>query len=145
MRMQITFFQCYFARHVWFHMGQWQQYMAQWNSITDVIHFALALPKITRTAFLIVVSTTIWCIWRHQNDLCFNDSITHSDRQGNSPHISKWKLMNDCLKIWMKSPPGCCLWWWPGGDKDAREVDHFIEFALKNCSFVLLYPSPDVA
>lgn len=36
--------------------------MDQWKSISDIIQFALTLPKKYRTAFLIVVSATIWCI-----------------------------------------------------------------------------------
>lgn len=73
-------FQCFFTRHVWFHIGLCQQYMGQWSSISDVVQFACILPKITRTAFLIVVNAITWSIWKHRNDLCFNNSITHSGR-----------------------------------------------------------------
>lgn len=41
----------------------------------DVIQFALTLPKHKRHAFLIVISAVTWGIWKHQNDLCFNNSL----------------------------------------------------------------------
>lgn len=75
------FFHCYFAKHVWFHLGKCQDIMSQWSSFSDVVQFAYSLPKPARIAFLIVVSAAIWCIWRHRNDLYFNDSHIQSGRQ----------------------------------------------------------------
>lgn len=48
--------------------------------MNDVIQFSFTLPKIKKTAFLIVVSAPIWCISKHRNDVCFNYSIIHSCR-----------------------------------------------------------------
>ena len=74
------FFHCYFANHIWFHMGLCQDISQSWQSLDDVVSFALTLSKIRKTAFLIVVSAVLWCIWRQRNDLCFNNSIHHSGR-----------------------------------------------------------------
>lgn len=74
------FFHCFFAKHVWFHMGQCQQHFLSWHSMEDVIQFALTLPKHKRQAFLIVISAVTWGIWKHRNDLCFNNSLVHSCR-----------------------------------------------------------------
>lgn len=75
------FFQCFFARHLYFYIGLCQHYMGRWRSISNVVQFAYTLPKITRTAFLIVASAIIWSIWKHKNDLCFNNFVTHLGRQ----------------------------------------------------------------
>lgn len=74
------FFQCYFAKSIWFYMGNCQDISRQWCSMDDVIHYALTLNKTSRTAFLIVVSAVIWCIWKQRNELCFRNSIVHSCR-----------------------------------------------------------------
>lgn len=74
------FFQCYFARAIWFSMGHCQEFSHTWSCIDDVLQFAYSLPKIARSAFLIVVSAVIWCIWKRRNDICFNNSLTHPCR-----------------------------------------------------------------
>lgn len=74
------FFQCYFAKCIWFYMGNCQDIMLNFQSMDDVVSFALTLDKHKRTAFLIVVSVVILCIWKQRNELCFNNSIVHSCR-----------------------------------------------------------------
>lgn len=74
------FFHCYFARDIWFHMGQCQHLFHNWHSLHDVLNYAFTLPKTPRIAFLLVVCAIIWSIWRQRNDLCFNDSVVHSGK-----------------------------------------------------------------
>lgn len=61
-------------------MGKCQEIRHQWHSMEDVIQFTLMVDKQLRTAFLIVVSAVVWCIWKQRNELCFCNSIVHSDR-----------------------------------------------------------------
>lgn len=61
-------------------MGKCQDFRHRWTSMDDVIQFALNMDKKSRTAFLIVIGTVIWCIWKQHNDLCFQNSIVHSCR-----------------------------------------------------------------
>ena len=45
-----------------------------------MVHFALTLNKLTRTAFLIVICAVVWSIWKHRNDLCFNNYRIYTTR-----------------------------------------------------------------
>lgn len=75
------FFQCFFARAIWFYMGDCQHFRHHWTTLQDVIVFSHTLPKISRNAFLIVVCAVIWSVWKQRNDLCFSNSIVHSCRK----------------------------------------------------------------
>lgn len=75
------FFQCHFARTIWFYMGRCQHFRHHWHTMEDLIQFALTLDKPNRYAFLIVASAVIWCIWKQRNDLCFHHSIVYSCRK----------------------------------------------------------------
>ena len=54
-------------------MGRCCFHYRDWRSIDGVVQFALTLNKLTRTAFLIVICAVVWSIWKHRNDLCFNN------------------------------------------------------------------------
>lgn len=67
------FITCSFARQVWFWMGQCHQHFFKWSSMEDIITFAVSLPKYDKTAFLMVLSALCWTIWKHRNELCFQN------------------------------------------------------------------------
>lgn len=111
------FLDCYFARHIWFHLGKCQQLIQHWHYLDDLVMYALSLNKTSRTAFLMVVSATILCIWKQINDLCFNNYVTHSGRSVLLNTISlvtywigpmfdevKQEHKSGSHKTWMQSP-----------------------------------------
>lgn len=56
------FFKCHYAQKIWGWVGGCQSLCNQWNSIADVIQFAVTLPKTQKTAFLIMVCAVVWII-----------------------------------------------------------------------------------
>lgn len=60
MNLMITYsFNVFFAKSIWFYMGKCPDQFYQWQSMEDVIQFALTLDKPNRTALLIVASAVI--------------------------------------------------------------------------------------
>ena len=39
-----------------------------------IIIFAVTLPKHEKTAFLMVLSALCWTIWKHRDELCFQNA-----------------------------------------------------------------------
>jgi hypothetical protein len=74
------FITCPLARQVWFWMGKCNQYFTEWSSMDDIISFVVALPKHDKTAFLMVLSALCWTIWKHRNELCFQNVHLKTDR-----------------------------------------------------------------
>jgi len=68
------FLNCPLIQQVWFWLGKSQNFLHTWHSCTDIIHFCLSLPKEEHTSFLLIYSALCWTIWKHRNDMCFNQS-----------------------------------------------------------------------
>lgn len=68
---------CPLIKQVWYWLGNNQLHYQQWRSLKHVFHFALALSKKERTAFLIVFSATCWTFWKHRNEVCFQAAQTN--------------------------------------------------------------------
>lgn len=65
------FLQCPVAKQLWFWLGCNQLYYTNWNTFQEVLEFALSLPKHSQTAFLIIFSAVCWTLWKHRNEICF--------------------------------------------------------------------------
>lgn len=50
----------------------WKVYQ-QWDTLSDVINYAVSLGSIQCKAFLTVVSATCWAVWKARNNACFNE------------------------------------------------------------------------
>ena len=74
------FLKCRLAQHLWFWMGKSQDQFYTWNSVADIITFALSLPKHSQTAFLIMFSALCWTIWKIRNESCFHHTKQKSFR-----------------------------------------------------------------
>lgn len=75
------FLKCRFTQQVWFWMGQSQLRFKTWNTIQDILEFAYTLTKYSRQAFLLVFSGFCWTIWKHRNEICFQQIPVKSGRQ----------------------------------------------------------------
>lgn len=65
---------------VWFWMGDCQMLFTQRDNFQDILQFALTLHSIVRNAFLTVVSTVCWCLWKTRNEVTFHSSSVKSVR-----------------------------------------------------------------
>lgn len=67
------FLQCKFAKQIWVWMGKCQYAFLSWKTMKDIQSYAKTLPSIQRTAFLVVFCATCWTIWKHRNEICFQN------------------------------------------------------------------------
>lgn len=75
------FLTCTVAKQVWFWMGKSQFFFfTQWNTMEDIIEFSFTLSKSEQQAFLMVFSAICWTIWKHRNELCFQNAQPKSGR-----------------------------------------------------------------
>jgi hypothetical protein len=68
------FFTCYIAKQIWFWMALSQNYFPYWQSIKDVLEFALSLSPLMRKSFLIALSAVCWALWKHRNQIIFKSA-----------------------------------------------------------------------
>lgn len=54
--------------------------MHLWHTWDDIIDFACSLHSFDRIGFLIVLSAVTWSIWKHRNELCYNNMQIKSAR-----------------------------------------------------------------
>lgn len=67
------FVQCPLIQQIWHWLGHTQEYYQNWHSLKIVYHFAVSLPTHEKHAFLIVFSGTCWTVWKHRNEICFQN------------------------------------------------------------------------
>lgn len=68
------FLNCQLVRHVLQWVGNNTIDCTQWGTLQEVFEFAVTLPSKDRTVFLIIFSAVCWTIWKHRNEVCFNNS-----------------------------------------------------------------------
>lgn len=74
------FILCNLAQQVWFWLEKSQNVIYQWHTWEDLIKFADTLGASDCAGFLIVLSVVVWTLWKHRNDLCFNNSSIKTAR-----------------------------------------------------------------
>ena len=75
------FLKCPFVFKIWFWMGGIQDILYAWQSLDDILLYAMSLPSDEQQAFLVVVSAICWSIWKNRNAVCFDDKSSLSVRQ----------------------------------------------------------------
>lgn len=68
------FLNCQLVSQILFWLGKQQLQCSHWHTLEEVFHFAITLPPLEKTAFLIVFSATCWTVWKHRNEVCFNNA-----------------------------------------------------------------------
>ena len=74
------FLECQFVKQIWFWMGQCQSHFLDWHNMNDIRKFALSLPTDQRTAFLTVFCAICWTVWKHRNEISFQNMQPKSAR-----------------------------------------------------------------
>lgn len=54
--------------------------MTEWSTCTNIVNFAITLSPDDQQAFLIVYSVICWTIWKHRNEIFFNNKTKKSAR-----------------------------------------------------------------
>ena len=66
------FVHCQQAQHIWFWLGQSQNFFLVWTTCSDIFLFSNTLSYTQQQGFLVVFSAYCWTLWKHRNELCFN-------------------------------------------------------------------------
>lgn len=67
------FLNCHLVKQIIYWLSKVQLHYNCWTSLQHVIEFALTLPVITRTTFLLVFSATCWIVWKYKNEVYFQN------------------------------------------------------------------------
>lgn len=74
------FLHCRLVQQIWYWLGCTQQFYQQWHTMADVFEFALSLPPQQRQAFLLVFCAACWTLWKHRNEVIFQQISIKSAR-----------------------------------------------------------------
>ncbi|XP_078150904.1 uncharacterized protein LOC144546233 [Carex rostrata] len=82
------FLTCPLAMQIWQLWCPSRSITVGWSTITEIISYAVSLPAHHRTVFLILVSAICWTLWKHRNEICFQNSKVKDARNINYLIIS---------------------------------------------------------
>lgn len=74
------FLHCQQAQKIWFWLGPSQQHFLDWHTCSDIFIFSKSLSHDQPIGFLVVFSAFCWTLWKHRNELCFQQVSTKSTR-----------------------------------------------------------------
>ena len=74
------FLHCQQAQHIWFWLGQSQNFFLEWTTCSDIFLFSNTLSYTQQQGFLVVFSAYCWTLWKHRNELCFTTVTIKSVR-----------------------------------------------------------------
>ena len=72
------FLECRKSRQVLFWLGQYQHFLGELQTISDVLNIGYAMAPMRRKYYLITFTAYAWTIWTLRNKLCFHHITPHT-------------------------------------------------------------------